>query len=148
MKKIVGMNLGLENMEEIALRLNEFEGLDIFDIKEGVLQCANAVLQFHTCDSVYFRLKAHADHTYNSFGDPSEMTIFKRLTSEDDPLAYIELVYEDGTTLELFLPDSMSQSFCVDPYGDLVAVFVRQEDFYVEDDDECDCGCCCEDSED
>lgn len=147
MKRIVGMNLGLENMEEIALRLNEFEDLDIDNIKEGVAQCFNAVLQFHTCDFIHFRLKAQADHTYNSFDEPSEMTVFKRLTSVDDPLAYIKLVYEDGTALEVFLPDSMSQSFSVDPYGDLHAIFAQQDDCCAEDDDDCECGCCCGDCE-
>lgn len=137
MKHIVSMNLGLENMEEIALRPNEFADLNIENIKESVAQFNNDVLQFHTCDFVYFRLNSHADHTYSSFGDPSELTTFKRLTSVDNPITDIELVYDDDTTLTLFLSDSMSQSFSVDSYGDLTAIFVQ-----------CDDDCCgCEDCE-
>lgn len=132
MKKIVGMNLGLENFEKISLRLNEFEDLNIENIHETVAQFDSDVFQFDTCDFVYFRLKANADHTYNSFGDPSELTIFKRLTSVDMPVADIELVYDDDTTLDLFLADSMSQSFDVDQYGNLTATFVHRDD-----------DCCC-----
>lgn len=145
MKQIVGMNLGLENMEQISLRLNEFENLNIENIKESVAQFYSDVLQFNTCDFVHFRLKAHADHTYNSFGQPSELTIFKRLTSVDTPVTDIELVYEDGTTFEVFLSDSMSQSFSIDPYGNLSAVFAEQDDCCVDED--CECGCCYGDCE-
>lgn len=133
MKQIVGMNLGLENLEKISLRLNEFEDLNIENIKETVTQFDSDVFQFNTCDFVYFRLKANADHTYNSFGDPSELTIFKRLISVDMPVADIELVYDDDTTLDLFLADSMSQSFGIDQYGNLTAVIAQCDD---------DCRCC------
>lgn len=141
MKKIVGMNLGLENAEKISLRLNEFEDLGIDNINESVAQIGSNVFQFSTCDFAHFRLKARADHTYKSFGGPSELTIFNRLTVVSAPVTSIELVYDNKTTLELLILDTMRQIFDVDDHGDMDAIFILRDIF---DEDEGPCDLCCE----
>lgn len=153
MKKVVGLRLNLENMEQIVLREDEFRELGVDDILGMVVSCETGAVQTYTCSHIHFRMPASANHTYNSFGEPSELTIFNRLRAVDNPIAMVDLVYDDGSTLELCLPEQMHQICVVDLYGDL-AVFcdVALADEGDEDEDvceDCDCGrsCCCQDCE-
>lgn len=140
MKKVTAVSLGLENLEHIALKADEIKHLVIEDIAEQVVQLADGVYQFRSCNYLEMILSSNANHTYGVFGTPSNCTIFDRLFEVENPVGCIELTYEDDTCDQLYLSGAMEQIFHVDEYGDLSMVFCFN-------DEACDCGDCCAEQE-
>lgn len=136
MKKITSVTLGLENLEQIHFRDNDIKDLGVEGITQQVVRFEAGTFQFDSCMFMHFTLDAKANHTYNSFGNPSELPVFDRLLEVENPVGCVTLGYDDGTTLDLYLPHDMEQTFSVSPYGDLMAVFG------FDDEDEDYCSCC------
>lgn len=140
MKKVTAISLGLENLEHISLKADEIKNLLIEDITEQIVQLADGVYQFRSCNYLEMTLSSKANHTYGVFGTPSDCTIFDRLFEVDNPVGCVELTYEDGTCEQLYLSGAMEQIFQVDEYGDLYMVFCFEDEAR-------DCGGCCESQE-
>lgn len=145
MKTVTGMYLGLENLEQIHFRDGEVKELGVEGITQQVAKFESGTFQFDSCAFLHFTLDAKANHTYNSLGDPSELTVFDRLMEVNEPVGCVTLVYDNGTTQDLYLPHDMEQTFSVNKYGDLMAVFGYDLDEDIEDPywdpNDC-CGCC------
>lgn len=140
MKTVTSMTLGLENLEQIPLRESDIKDLGVEGITQQVAKFEGGTFQFDSCAFLHFTLDAKANHTYNSFGSPSELTVFDRLLEVNDPVGCVTLIYDDGTTQDLYLSHDMEQTFSINKYGDLLAAFG-----FVDEDEACigECGDCC-----
>lgn len=138
MKTVTSMSLGLENLEQIYFRDGDVKELGVEGITQQVAKFESGTFQFDSCVFLHFTLDAKANHTYNSFGNPSELTVFDRLMEVENPVGCVTLTYDDGTTLDLYIPHDMEQVFSIDAYGDLEAAFV------IPNGGDCDgdCRCC------
>ena len=139
MKAVTNISLTLENTEIIKLSNDEVLKFFVKDITDQVVQIGYEIFQFQSFGFLYLKLKTTANHTYNSFGQPSKQTVFQRLLAEDSPIGCITLTYEDGSVAELYLPDGMEQDFATDSFGNLlVSIGCVAEDGT----ENCGCGDC------
>lgn len=118
MKKITEMELCMENMETIKLLPHEFSNCEIGNIVEAVALTSAGMMQFQSTDAASFTMKSSANHTYNSFGHASQKTIFARF--EECPIiGCIRLFYDDGSMMDVFIPDTSCYDVSVDDYGNM-----------------------------
>lgn len=140
MKKIKSISLVLENSEMICLKRSEFRDLDIQEISQDVFQVGKEMFELDSFDYASFTLNAVANHTYNSFGEVSEKTIFDRLTSSIQPAAVLMLQYDNNTYRDLFISNDMAQVFEPNEYGDLFVEFFKPDaPVNLDEEDDLDC---------
>lgn len=143
MKQVTSIGFGLENMEHIQLRKDEVKDFLMEGLTESAAQFGDEVFQFKSFAYLAMRLDAKANHTYGSYGTPSNKTIFDRLFETEDPVGCVELGYDDGTCAQFYIHGDMIQEYTVDEYGDLEIEFYFEDEIVLPELN----GCCCEDCE-
>ena len=92
------LTFGLENCECITVKGNTIGSFDITGIEKVVRRIAcNEIRKYEAAKSIAIELFPEADTKYNSFGETSKSTVFKRLTDYAD-ITSIEIEYDDGET--------------------------------------------------
>ena len=101
---IKNLTFVLENCEHITVKGNTIGSFDIMGIEKVIRRVAcNEIGKYEVANSVAIELFPEADTKYNSFGEVSKSTAFKRLSEYAD-ITGIEIEYENGE-IESFLVD-------------------------------------------
>ena len=101
---IKNLTFVLENCEHITVKGNTIGSFDITGIEKMIRRVAcNEIGKYEVANSVAIELFPEADTKYNSFGEVSKSTAFKRLSEYAD-ITGIEIEYDNGET-ESFLVD-------------------------------------------
>ena len=129
-------NIGfiLENGEEIWF--NAQEDMLEFHLQVGtehILKLdGQSAVRFKSISGGDMKIAAKANHTYNCFGNPSELTSFQRLM-DDVEIAGISISGCDTGVETFYLPEEMGLCCDIDLYGNLFVEIVNY--------------CCCEECE-
>lgn len=102
MKQVKSIVLGLENLESISFTTKEIGRFYIGDIHESICRIGcNCISKQTGCKEFFIELLPCANHTYSCFGDTGHT--FRRLEAYDD-IASVDIVYEDGSKEEVYVP--------------------------------------------
>ena len=135
----------LENTEEIWFKTEDFTDLEIETSGENIVKVNDTILSFRAVEWLNATISANANHTYNSFGNPSEVTNFKRLIDSQNICAVI--VKENDQDCVLYVHDNMFCSIDLDCCGNLDLIVVPADSIIESccDDEPCcdESACCC-----
>lgn len=104
MRKVVKIEIGLENVDVIEFVCKDIARLVIKDIRPEIYIIGNGtVLEMISCSEFLLELKS--DHEYFEFGmdgDDFKKSAFSRLSDCDD-ITSCEVFYDDGTSENIFV---------------------------------------------
>lgn len=110
-QEIKYIQIGLENVEVIDIDVKNIEYMSLHGIadRDTISRCDKKVARSKYCQSLHICINKKTDKKYPTYGGPSNLAVFERLSKFND---IVDITYLDGNK-------NMLESICV-PWRDKV----------------------------
>lgn len=104
MREVKNIRIGFENCEVMDFDVKEAASLLLDNITAMVQRFAiNSVGEMTQCSEFFVELIPAANREHSPFGMDDKTTNFQRIREYDD-ITSVELFYDDGTSVEVYVP--------------------------------------------
>lgn len=132
-QKIKSISLGFENCEDISIDKEYIYMLYFDNVAKGIYynRPRDEICKYLTCEEFILELSGEADKPYESFGYPSEHTVFQRILLCRD-ITSVEICYDNGTSELIYvlcdgIESNTFQTSCIKDSGHLLVCISRDK---------------------
>lgn len=99
-QEIKYIQIGLENVEVINIDVKNIEYMSLHGIadRDTISRCDKKVAKSKYCQSLHICINKKVDKKYPTYGGPSDLTVFERLSKFND---IVDITYLDGNKSRL-----------------------------------------------
>ena len=105
MRFITGIDLVLENGEEITFQRPEISDIFVSGIVNEIRKIGVDIVELQQADNIFISIDQQGNYTYFPFNIGKETTAFARLLEKDVRISRLKIKYLNGTEKEIFAPD-------------------------------------------
>lgn len=94
-QEIKYIQIGLENVEVIDIDVKNIEYMSLHGIadRDTISRCDKKIDRSKCCQSLHICINKKVDKKYSTYGGPSDLTVFERLSKFND---IVDITYLDG----------------------------------------------------